>query len=63
MGALQRIANLAVFVVIGLVVYIVSLGVLMMLRPSIIAATSEGTFTVIFGGWVLTTLAAISLLR
>jgi hypothetical protein len=62
-GLLRRLYNLASFVVVGMVVYVVSIAILMSLRGPIVAATSDGTFTAIFGAWVLATLAAIGLMK
>lgn len=62
-GLLRRLYNLGVFVVVGLVIYIVSMVILMALKGPIVAATSDGTFTMIFGIWVLMTLVLIAAIK
>ncbi|ADJ16812.1 hypothetical protein [Halalkalicoccus jeotgali] len=62
-GLLRRLFNLARFVVVGLIIYVVSMAILMGLRGPIIAASSSGTFTAIFGAWVLATLGIIAAIK
>lgn len=59
---LQRLVNFGIAVIIGAVMYLISMIILFASRGAIVAATSEGTFNAIFGLWMLATLAIIGAL-
>lgn len=61
-GPLTRVFNFALKVVFVLVGYAVSIAVLMSLRGPITAGAGEGTWNIIFAGWVLGTLALLGFL-
>lgn len=61
-GPLQRAVNFGIAVVVGLILYIISMVILFASRGAIVAAAGEGAFTAIFGLWVLGTLALIGAL-
>ena len=61
-GPLARVYRFIRGVVFILVGYTISIIILMSLRGSIIASAGEGTWHVIFGAWVLGTLALLGLL-
>jgi hypothetical protein len=61
-GPLTRAKNFVLKVVFILVGYTISMAVLMALRGPIVASSGEGSFTVIFGAWVIGTLALLGFL-
>lgn len=61
-GPLTRAYRFVRGVVFILVGYTLSIAVLMSLRGTVLASASEGTWHLIFGVWVLGTLALLGLL-
>lgn len=52
-GPIQWAINMALYIVLGGLAYILSMIVLFALRGPIVAASGEGTFVIIFGAWVV----------